>query len=80
MDGEHLVSGKVWRGPTPREEQRTVKRDEREGGKKRKESTKTGRVAKQGEELFSEISKSYDKLIGELLDDVKVVANNSRES
>lgn len=79
MDGEHLVSGKVWRGPTPREEQRTVKRDEREREKK-KESTKTGRVAKQGEELFSEISKSYDKLIGELLDDVEVVANNSRES
>lgn len=30
--------------------------------------------------MFSEISKSYDKLIGELLDDVEVVANNSRES
>ena len=48
MDGEHLVSGKVWRGPTPREEQRTVKRDEREGGKKRKNPRKRDELRNRG--------------------------------
>lgn len=51
---------------------------EREGKKERIHENGTS-CETGGGVVLREISKSYDKLIGELLDDV-VVANNSRES